>query len=204
MLEINKIKECVQSALSEKRFAHTLGVANEAVSLAKKWNADITSAYIAGIVHDYAKEIPLQKALEKLNSFGFSMTDELKVCPALLHGPLAAYIIEKDFDIHDEDIINAVRYHTTGRRNMSLLEKIIYLADFIEPQRTFDGVDDVRALAYENLDSAVLAEANMVIVFNTEKNVFLHSDTIKARNFLIDKQTLSRDENKTLLKKVLK
>ncbi len=185
MLELEEIKTKVESALSNKRFIHTLGVADEAKRLALKWGADENAAYLAGIIHDYAKEIPTAEAVAQLNSFGFEPTDEFLNCPALLHGPLAAFLAEKEFGVQDADILNAVRYHTTGRAGMSVLEKIIYLADFIEPNRCFDGVETARRLAYENLDRAVLAEADMVIVFNVERNVFLHSDTIRARNYLL-------------------
>lgn len=185
MLEIEEIKSRVRARLSEKRFAHTMGVADEAKRLAAKWGIDEDSAYLAGLVHDYAKEIPVSQAIEMLDSFGFHINEDLAQCPALLHGPLAAHLAERDFGIQDKDILNAVAYHTTGRCNMSILEKIIYLADFIEPHRSFEGVETVRKLAYEDLNRAVLCEADMVIVFNIEKNVFLHSDTIKARNWLL-------------------
>lgn len=185
MLELEEIKARVKARLSDKRFVHTLGVADEAKRLALKWGADENDAYLAGIIHDYAKEIPETESVKLLTAFGFELTDELLYCPALLHGPLAAFLAERDFGVQDASVLNAVRYHTTGRADMSLLEKIIYLADFIEPNRHFDGVETARTLAYENLDRAVLAEADMVMVFNIERHVFLHSDTVKARNFLL-------------------
>lgn len=185
MLEIEEIKNHVKAKLSQKRFAHTMGVADEAKRLAAKWSINEDSAYLAGLVHDYAKETPVSHAIEMLDSFGFQLDEDLMQCPALLHGPLAACLAEREFGIQDRNILNAIAYHTTGRCNMSTLEKIIYLADFIEPHRSFDGVEIVRKLAYDNLDKAVLCEANMVIVFNIKKNVFLHSDTVKARNWLL-------------------
>ncbi len=195
MSEIEEIKSRVCAALSERRFIHTMGVAEEAKRLAEKWGADTNSAFVAGLVHDYAKEVPIPQTSQMLEDFGFHINNDLKHCPALLHGPLAAYLAEKEFGITDNDILNAITYHTTGRPDMSALEKIIYLADFIEPNRSFEGVETVRRLAYESLDSAVLCEANMIIVFNIEKNVFLHSDTVKMRNQLfITKSKLSPAE----------
>lgn len=185
MTDINTIKQRVRSVLSEKRFRHTLGVADEAERLAVRWGASPESAYLAGLIHDMAKEIPYDDALRMLESFGFKADDDLRRCPALLHGPLAACLAQREFGISDTDILSAVRYHTTGRAGMTVLEKIIYLADFIEPNRCFDGVDEVRQLAYENLDRAVLAESDMVIVFTVERGSFLHRGTVDTRNDLL-------------------
>lgn len=186
MIKLEDIKKRVKSKISEKRFIHTLGVAEEARRLAARWNADEDAAYLAGLVHDYAKELPIPLSIKLLESYGFNISDELLCCPALLHGPLGTHLIKDDFGITDADILNAVCYHSTGRPDMSVLEKIIYLADFIEPSRNFNGVESVRQLAYKNLNRAVLTESNMVIVFNVEKNVFLHSDTVKSRNYLLN------------------
>lgn len=188
MTEIQDIRQRVQAALSEKRFKHTMGVADEAVQLAKRWGANMNRAYLAGLLHDYAKEISKEETFRILCQCGLEgVCINMRYCPALLHGPLAARLAMTEFDIKDPEVLDAIYYHTTGRANMSLLEKIIYVADFIEPNRCFDGVDDVRRLAYEDIDRAALAEADRTIALSVERGHYLHSDTVEARNYLLIK-----------------
>ncbi len=186
MTDVSEIERVVRARLSERRFSHTLNVAQEAERLAQRWGADAECAYLAGLVHDFAKEIPKDEAIEKLREFGETEFD-YSACPSLIHGPLASQIVMREFGIEDISVLDAVRYHTTGRRNMTLLEKIIYLADFIEPSRKFDGVEEVRRLAYEDIDKAMLMEADLVIGFVLERGQFLHEETVQMRNELLMK-----------------
>jgi predicted HD superfamily hydrolase involved in NAD metabolism len=105
----------------------------------------------------------------------------------LAHGKVAAVIMERDYDITDEDILNAVRFHTTGRAGMSLLEKIIYLADAIEPGRNYPGVSEIRRLAYQDVDGACLASMDSTIEYIRDRGLFLDEDTILARDYLKEK-----------------
>lgn len=180
--DINAIGKELEKRISGKRMKHMYGVAYEAMRLADKWGESAESAYIAGMVHDCAKELGNDETFKLLREFGFEITEEFRACPPLLHAPLGAYIAERDFGIDDRDILNAVRYHTTGRPNMSLLEKIIYVSDFIEPSRSFRDVELVRGIAYEELDAAVLCEAEMIIVFNFVKGKYIHTDSLRTRN----------------------
>lgn len=183
MTDVAEIQRSVCARLSERRFSHTLNVAEEARRLAERWDVCPERAYLAGIVHDCAKEIPKNEAFEMLREFGEA--DDYSACPALIHGPLAAHIAMRDFGVEDEEILDAVRYHTTGRCKMGMLEKIIYLADFIEPSRSFDGIEEVRRLAYENIDKAVLMEADMVIGFVIERGQLLNEKSVQMRNELL-------------------
>ncbi len=187
MTELVEIKNKVKAKLGERRFLHTLSVAAEAVRLAEKWGENADNAYLAALVHDYAKEIPIAEATQMLADFGEDIENEYIFCPALIHGPLAAHIAKIELGIENKDVLNAVRYHTSGRCGMSRLEKIIYLADFIEPLRKFEGVDAARRLAYESLDRAVLCEAEMVIDFTIKRKQFLHIGTTEMRNELLIK-----------------
>ncbi|MBR5615098.1 MAG: bis(5'-nucleosyl)-tetraphosphatase (symmetrical) YqeK [Clostridia bacterium] len=185
MQKTDEIIQYLNEQLSEIRFRHTMGVAETAVSLAKKWGADENKAYLAGLVHDCAKEIPPKDAVRKLEDFGY-FPDELELqASALLHAPLGAYLTKEVFGIHDEDVLNAVRYHTTGRVGMTLLEKIIYVADFIEPGRKYTEAQLVRTLAESDIDAAVLKEADTVIKFTIDKGRMIHPDTILARNSML-------------------
>lgn len=186
MTDIDEIRTRVAARLSEARFRHTFGVAEEAVRLAEKWGADEKAAYAAGLIHDYAKELPREEAMRIAEKTGVLPDRGLLAYPALLHGPIAAYMAEREFGVTDPDILNAVMYHTTGRCGMSKLEKIIYLADFIEPNRSFDGVNEIRALAYESLNRAVLEETDMVIKFIIDRKNPLYMGMVVARNEMLE------------------
>ncbi len=185
MQNADKIKEYAKTVLSEKRFVHTVNVAEEAKRLAAIWGADTDRAYLAGMIHDIAKEVPKDMALETLAEYGYNPDETEKQNSELLHGKLAAYIAEDMFGIDDSEVLSAVAYHTTGRPEMSLLEKIIYVADFTEPGRTYPEAGKIRALAGENLDSAVLCQTDMVIKFIIDKGRPLHIDTVNTRNYFL-------------------
>ena len=156
-MEIEKIKANLKQCLSEKRYRHSIGVAEEAVRLAKHYGADEDKAYLAGLVHDCAKEIDAQEAVRLLREEYGIIPDAMKLhMPTLLHGPLGACIAQSRFDIYDTEILDAVRYHTTGKANMSLLSKIVYIADYIEPGRDqAPNLAWLRQLAFTDIDQAV-------------------------------------------------
>lgn len=185
MLEIEKINAYLEERLSEKRYTHSLGVAQEAVKLAKRYGADAEKAYLAGLVHDVAKEIPYEAALDMLAEYGATVDEVTKSTHKLLHGPLGTYMIQSEFDITDAEIIDAVLYHTTAKADMSILTKIIYMADYIEPNRSFDGVNELRELAYKDLDEAIMVGLDYTICELVEKGSAFHIDTVNARNWLL-------------------
>ncbi len=189
MIDIDKIKEYLKKTLSEKRYIHSLGVAEEAVSLAKHYGADENKAYIAGLCHDIAKEIPNDIAKYMLKEkYGASLSKIEENAHKLLHGPLGAYMAKSEFEIMDEEIIDAIKYHTTAKADMSLLCKIIYMADYTEKNRTYDGVDELRTLSYKNIDDAIIFGIDFTINELIEKGAAFHPDTIEARNFILLKR----------------
>ena len=180
-----KILCYINENLSEKRYMHSLNVADEAVRLAKKYGADTEKAYLAGVAHDMVKELHRDLLEEKL--IKYNRCDLLDEYPyPLLHGPAAAVILQNEFFVTDTEILESVQYHTTGKENMNLLTKIIYLADFIEPGRKFDGVEKAREAADRSLDEAIIISSGMVIIHTVRKGKSLHVDTIKARNYLLE------------------
>lgn len=182
------MKEKLKSMLTEKRYIHSLGVADAAARLAGRYGVDLEQAYTAGLVHDAAKNLPLEEALEACSRLGVQPDEfELKN-PALIHAALGAEYITEQFGITDREIKNAVRYHTTGRAGMSMLERIIYLADMIEANRDFDGVIQLRTLAEIDIDAACITAANMAIRRIIEKNQLIHPNTLYARNDLLLKR----------------
>lgn len=194
MQKADVIKEYAKTVLSEKRFVHTVNVAEEAKRLANLWGADKDCAYLAGVIHDIAKEVPKCRALGALAEYGYKPDETEKQNPGLLHGKLAAYIARDRFGVDDEDVLSAVAYHTTGRPEMSLLEKIIYVADFTEPGRQYPEAGEIRKLADQDLDKAVLCQADMVIKFIIDSGRVLHTDTVNTRNYFLLKLKRGTEE----------
>ncbi len=182
---MDSINSYIEKNLSEKRREHVYGVVKTARKLAEKYGCDIEKAEKAALFHDMFRSTPV----EVLNMY----VRQLELDPAYLdnanlaHGPIAAVIMERDYGIDDPDLLNAVRYHTTGRENMSVLEKVIYLADAIEPNRNYPTVDVARELAEVSLEKACLFSMEHSISYIRERGLFLHEDTIKARDYLLMK-----------------
>lgn len=175
----------IKKRLNKNRYEHSLSVRDTAVKLAMHYGVDAFKAGIAGLIHDCAKDLKDDELLKTAREQGYEVDEVSEASPQLLHGLVAAAIGENDFGVKDTDILNAVRYHTTGREKMSSLEKIVYLADYIEPLRQFNGVEELRKRAFESLDEALLLSFDNTIVFVVSRGELLHKDTILARNYLI-------------------
>lgn len=179
-----KIIDFLKNNLSEYRFTHTIGVAETAKKLAVTYGENPNKAYIAGLLHDCAKERPCVEMIAIIDKYNCTVDEITKKSSALLHGIAGAYIAKELFNI-DDDIFDAITYHTTGKSNMSLLTKIIYIADHIEPNRSFEGVERVRKLAFKDIDDAIIEACNTVIVHTVNKGGLIHPNTISARNYLL-------------------
>lgn len=171
-----------QMLLPEKRMKHVLGVAETSQRLAKKYQADVENAGVAAVLHDIAKYKSIDEMSDILLSTpGFE--HYLNASVEVWHAPVGAILAKKQFGILDEDILNAIQFHTTGRENMSLLEKIVFVADFIEPGRTHEVCTKCAELAEVSLDAAVAFECKCTIEFLQSKNEIIHEDTLKAFEF---------------------
>lgn len=153
-MDIEKIKSILETSLGEKRFNHTIQTTETAIKLANKYECDPAKAEIAGLLHDCARGLEAEEQLQMLEDTDYDTT--LSEVPKILHGPCGAIIAKRDFDVDDEDVLNAIANHTCGRPDMSLLEKIIFVADAIEPGRDYPGVEILRKTAFRDLDMAVL------------------------------------------------
>ena len=180
-----KIETYLKSNLPEKRFKHILGVRDTAVKLAKLYGVSEEKAALAALIHDCAKNLEDNKLIQLIKSKSMKIDGISKRSPQLLHGLAGAILAKDNMGIEDEEILEAVTYHTTGKKRMSSLEKIIYLADYIEPNRNFPGVEDLRKTALRDLDEAVLMALEGTIKYVISKGELLHPDTIKARNYLL-------------------
>lgn len=155
--DIRKICRKMEKVLDPKRFEHTLGVAYTASALAMCYDVDINKAQTAGLLHDCAKCMSNEKKLSICEKHHIPVNEVERKNPFLLHAKVGSYVAMKQFNIHDQDIINAILNHTTGRPGMSQLEKIIYIADYIEPGRKqAPNLTKLRRLAFQDLDQALL------------------------------------------------
>lgn len=189
MMETTKIKNYLQGMLSPKRYQHSLGVAETAARLARRYGADEEKAYLAGLVHDCGKEVKPEDAAGILKErYGITADAMSLKMPRLLHGPLGACMAQSEFDIYDPEVLDAIRYHTTGKANMSLLSKIVYIADYIEPGRDFEGVDQLRELTCRDMDAAIIQGIDFTICDLVEQGKTIHPDTVHCRNDLLVRQ----------------
>ncbi|MGI6424908.1 MAG: bis(5'-nucleosyl)-tetraphosphatase (symmetrical) YqeK [Tepidanaerobacteraceae bacterium] len=180
---INQLKE----NLNKERFLHSQGVMNTAIKLADIYGVDESKSAIAGLLHDCARGMDTENQLKMAVSFGILLDDIEKREKVLIHGPLGAVIAKKDYGINDEEILKAIRIHTTGDTNMSLFDKIIFISDFIEPLRSFPGVDEIREKAFESkdLDGAIIGAFDSTIRYVLSRGSLLHPRTILSRNFIL-------------------
>jgi len=169
--------------LDEKRIPHVRGCEQEAVRLAEKWGADTGLAAEAGILHDITKKLKGPEQLILCEEYGIITDADEKSNFKLLHAKTGAAFARDKFGISDE-VYSAIRWHTTGRENMTLLEKIIYIADYIEPTRDFEGVDELRRLAYEDINAAVLRGLQMSLEELEHRDFSPHENTVKALKWL--------------------
>ncbi len=167
--DIKKIRKYMEKNLDHKRFEHTLGVAYTASALAMCHDTDINKAQIAGLLHDCAKCLPDEKKIHICEKHNIQINDIERNNPFLLHAKAGSYIAMEKFGIHDRDIINAILNHTTGRPGMSQLEKIIYIADYIEPGRKqAPNLSTIRKLAFKDLDIALLKILEDTLIYLQE------------------------------------
>lgn len=171
----------VQMQMSEKRFKHVLGVEETAIALASKYGASPEKASIAALTHDYAKERSDDEFQLVIRRDGFDL-DLLNWGNAIWHGIVGADFVQRELEIDDEEILTAIALHTTGAAEMSLLAKIIYVADFIEPGRDFPGVKKAREIALINLDEAVAYETKHTLAYLIEQNKPIYPKTIETYN----------------------
>lgn len=181
----NKIQEYLKQNLKYKRYEHSLSVRDTAVKLAKIYNVDIEKAKIAGLVHDCAKNMNDDQLLSIALNHGIKVDEVCRESPQLIHGAAGAILANEIMGISDEETLNAIAYHTTGRKNMSMLDKIIYIADYIEPLRNFPGIEELRSIAFKNIDKALLQSFDNTIKFVIDRGQLLHFDTIEARNYVL-------------------
>ena len=182
-LDLPELRACSYSMVRAKRIPHIKGTEEEAVRLAKRWGVDETTARRAAILHDCTKYLNLEEQLDLCRKYGVQLDKLEQRAVKLLHSKTGACIAKHIFG-EDEQVYQAIFWHTTGKADMSMLEKVIYLADYIEPTRDFDGVEPLRKLAYEDIDKALLMGMNMTIEEMKQRGNPVHRNTQAARDWL--------------------
>lgn len=169
---IKKLTKAMEEVQTGKRFQHTLGVAFTSAAMAMRFDVPMLDAQIAGLLHDCAKCLSDEKLIKICEKNDISMTEVERKNPYLLHGKVGAFLANTEYEVEDQDILNAITYHTTGRPDMSALEKIVFIADYIEPSRKVQpGLDEVRKLAFMDLDAAVIRILHDTLTYLQGKSV---------------------------------
>ncbi|MDD3192334.1 MAG: bis(5'-nucleosyl)-tetraphosphatase (symmetrical) YqeK [Oscillospiraceae bacterium] len=196
METVEQVKARLEQMLKPGRLAHSYGVAKEARRLASRYGADPERAYYAGLCHDICKNMPMEEQLQWIKRSAIILDDAFWRQPPIWHGFAAAQYIKEQMGVETEDILQSVRYHTTGRANMSLLEKIIFTADLTEQGRDYPDVETVRTLADQSLDQAML----YILRYTLEKLLVdggpICRDSWEAYNQLILVQTSKKSLKK--------
>ena len=181
---IEDIQEKLRKKLKGSRYVHTLGVEYTSVCLVMKYGENLETAELSGLLHDCAKELPEKKLIQICRDHGERISKMEYQNPFLLHGKAGACLARDKFGIDDANILNAIRYHTTGRPGMTLVEKIVFVADYIEPNRKkADNLTELRRMAFENLDETVLRilEQTLDYLIRTGKEIDRH--TVITRDY---------------------
>ena len=187
-LNIPELRACSYSMVMAKRVRHIRGTEEEAVRLARRWGADETMARRAGILHDCTKYLGLEEQLALCEQYGVELDELERQAVKLLHSKTGACIARHVFGEPDE-VYQAIFWHTTAKENMTTLEKILYVADYMEPNRDFDGVERLRELAYSDLDAALLLGVETTIQEMKDRNRVVHPSTLRARAWLKEHRT---------------
>ena len=183
-MNIENAKELVKEKLPEKRYKHSLRVAETAVKLAEIYDGDKDKAELAGVLHDYCKYDDLSTMYQVVRQYELE-TDLLSYGGEILHGPVCSAIMENDFDVKDEEVLLAIKYHTTGRQQMTKTEKLVFIADYIEPGRKTPGVEEIRDMAYNqgSLDKTIYEISKRTVLFLISKDITVYGTTISCLNY---------------------
>ncbi len=192
MTDINIIKDELKALLSEKRFYHSESVAKRAVELAEIYGEDKEKAYIAGLVHDACKEISKDKQLKIINDFGIILSDIEKTESNIWHGYAASAFVKEKWAIEDEDILNSVKFHTCGRKNMSTLEKIVFVADLTSYDRDYPDSEKIRKISEKSLDEAIYNCYLYILPFIINRQGRITQNTVDCYNDSVKNITKER------------
>ncbi len=180
---LKKYEDTIRPLMGGKRFKHSVNVAKMCVLLAERFGADEDKAYTAGILHDCRKEAEKDVMLEEAEKSGYFIDPVERDCVKLWHGIAGAYYVKDKLKINDEDILNSIRFHTVGRADMSVLEKIVFLADMVSEERDYPDVDKFREAVFKSLDNGMFLTLRWSIMKTVGLGNMLPATTLEAYNF---------------------
>lgn len=184
-----ELRRQMKKVLKTERFDHTLGVAYTAASLAFLYDVDTDQALTAGMLHDCAKYV--EHKVEKCRKYKIPVTEAEEKEPSLLHAKLGAYLAEHQYHVNDQEVLNAIRYHTTGHPDMTRLEKIIFVADYIEPNRKMlPHLPEIRKMAYHNLDEAIVSILQDTLAYLEQSGKTTDPETQKTLCFYLSRKSV--------------
>lgn len=184
-MNLEEYKALIRRFLGDKRYHHSLCVAEAAKQLARAYGADVEKAETAGVLHDIMKDLPQEDQLQWMERYGIVLTEVERSAPKLWHAMLGAEYLRREVKLGDPEIVDAVRYHTTGRENMTLLDKILFIADFISEDRDYPGVENMRAAAAKSLEQAMIDGIVFTVKDLADSQKPIHPDTIAAYNWTL-------------------
>lgn len=191
--KIIEIQQKLQHELDEERYQHTLGVMYTSAALAMRHCCDMEQALLAGLLHDCAKCIPNEEKIRICQTQGIPVSDVERANPSLLHAKLGAYLAKEQYQVTDSNVLNAISSHTTGRPEMTLLEKIVYIADYMEPgRRNLPNMEEVRFLAFQDIDACLLRILKDSLVYLKTRKMPI--DPMTEQTYIYYNQTLGKKE----------
>lgn len=191
--KIKKMQKKLKAHLDKERYEHTLGVMYTSAALAMCHGADLEQALIAGLLHDCAKCIPADTKIRLCDRYHLNVSETEQANPGLLHAKLGAFLAAKKYHVRDRDILNAIASHTTGRPQMSRLEKIVYIADYMEPGRAeLPNMEEVRALAFRDLDECLYRILKDSLVYLETKKMAV--DPMTEKTYQYYREQLGKEE----------
>lgn len=191
--QIKQIRKELQVSLKPERYEHTLSVSFTCMNLAMRYGASLEKAELAGLLHDCAKRYSEKKLIIKCNEHNIPVSKEEYAAPAVLHAKYGAWLAEHHFGITDQEILDAIACHTTGKPHMGLLDKILYIADYIEPRRDkAPNLTEIRALAYKNLDEGLLVVMGATLQYLRQRGASIDSASLEAYHYYQTVKTCER------------
>jgi len=186
-MQIEAMRELLKKSLPTKRFNHSVAVYETALALAKRYDLDEKKVGISALLHDCGREIPSRDNLTKAAELGIKIDNVEKNQPILLHAKLGVYYARHKYRVEDKEILEGIRYHTTGAPHLSKLAIVVYLADMLEPARDFSGVDQLRQLVQEDLERCFFAGLSTTIKYLLDGELLIHPDCIAGYNEIASK-----------------
>ncbi|UNC93947.1 bis(5'-nucleosyl)-tetraphosphatase (symmetrical) YqeK [Candidatus Contubernalis alkalaceticus] len=185
MINLNSWKKILKRVLDSERFIHSIGVQKASLELALLYGTDPVKAETAGLLHDFGKQFKTGELLKKAREWGIPVQLVEELSPDLLHGPVGAQVLKRQFGLADTEVIEAISFHTTGKEQMGDLSRIVFLADYIEENRSFPGVQEIRVLSRRDLREALLEALDATIRYVLNRGLPLHPYSVDFRNAIL-------------------